>query len=105
MEIRQGVKTRRLIKTPVCLTDDLSFVVASAQHMSGTPHAWRLAVCALECAAEGFLSIVANPAGYDGDAEIGRRQQVFCDVHPPLGEVPDRRPVEDFAESGIEYGP
>jgi hypothetical protein len=26
-------------------------------------------------------------------------------VHPPLGEVPDRRPVEDFAESGIEHGP
>jgi hypothetical protein len=105
MKIRQGVKTRRLIKTPVCLTEDPSFVVASAQHMSGTPDAWRLAVCALECAAEGFVSIVANPAGDDGDAEIGRRQQVFCDVHPPLGEVPDRRPVEDFAESGIEYGP
>ena len=79
-----------MIKTPVCLTEDPSFVVASAQHMSGTPNAWRLAMCTLECAAEGFLSVVANPAGDGADAEIGRRQQIFCDVHPPLGEVPDR---------------
>ena len=67
--------------------------------MSGTPDAWRLAVRTLECAAEGFLSIVANPSGDYADAEIGRRQQILCDMHPPPGEVPDRRPVEDFAES------
>jgi hypothetical protein len=94
-----------MIKAPVCLTEDSSFVVGSAQHVSGTPNAWRLAVCALEGAAEGFFSIVANPAGDDADAEIGRRQQVFCEVHPPLGEVPYRRPAEDFAESAIEHGP
>jgi hypothetical protein len=67
-----------MIGTPVCLTGNPSFVVASAQHMSGTPDAWRLAVCTLECAAEGFLGIVANPAGDYADAEIGRGQQVFC---------------------------
>ena len=94
-----------MIGTPVCLTEDPSLVVALAQQVSGTPHAWRLAVCALECAAEGFLSIVANPAGDDADAEIGRRQQVFREVHPPLGEVPDRRPAEHVAEPGIEHGP
>jgi hypothetical protein len=26
-------------------------------------------------------------------------------VHPPLREVPDRGPAEDFAEPGIEHGP
>jgi hypothetical protein len=62
-----------MIGTPVCLTGNPSFVVASAQHMSGTPNAWRLAVCTLECAAEGFFSIVANPSGDYADAEIGRR--------------------------------
>jgi hypothetical protein len=67
-----------MIGTPVRLTENPSFVVASAQHVSGTPHARRLAVCALECAAEGFLGIVANPAGDDADAEIGRGQQVLC---------------------------
>jgi len=91
--------------TPVCLTEDPSFVEASAQYVSGTPHAWRLAVCALECAAEGFLSIVANPAGDNADAEIGRRQEILGEMHPPLGEVPDRRPAEDFAEPGVEHGP
>jgi hypothetical protein len=62
-------------------------------------------VCALECPAEGFLGIVANPAGDNADAEIGRRQEILGKVHPPLGEVPDRRPAEDFAESGVEHGP
>jgi len=94
-----------MIGTPVCPARDPGFIVASAQHMSGTPGARRLAVCALERTAERFLGIVANPAGDDADAQIGRRQEVLCEVHPPLGEVPDRRPAEDFAESGIEHGP
>src|SRR6478672_5315624 len=66
-----------MIGTPGCLTGNPSFVGASAQQVSGTPHAWRLAVCALECAAEGFLGIVANPAGDNADAEIGRRQEIL----------------------------
>src|SRR6266566_7939145 len=87
-----------MIGTPGRLTENPGFVGASAQQVSGTPHAWRLAVCALERASEGFLGIVADPAGDDADAEIGRRQQVFREVHPPFGEVPDRRPAEHVAE-------
>ena len=71
-----------MIGTPGCLTGNPSFVGTSAQQVSGTPHAWRLAVCALECAAEGFLGVVANPAGDNADAENDHGYQLTAATAP-----------------------
>ncbi len=71
-----------MIGTPVYLTGNPSFVVASAQHVTGTPYAWRLAVRALECAAEGFLGVVANPAGDNADAENDHGYQLTAATAP-----------------------
>jgi hypothetical protein len=57
--------------------------------MSGTPSFWRLAVRALERATEGFLSIVANPAGDDADAAISVHREahgLVADAIFPVAE-------------------
>jgi hypothetical protein len=77
----------------------------SAQRVSGAPGAGWLAVLALECAAEGFLGVVADPAGDGAHTEVGGGQQVFGEVHAPLGEVADGGSAEDVAESGVEHRP
>src|SRR5690349_332926 len=64
---------------------------ALAERSAHPPVARSDLVLALEGPAERLLGLVADPACDRGDTEVGGGKQVLGEVHPPRGEVADRR--------------
>src|SRR6266545_908456 len=68
----------------------------------GAPGAWSLAMGAFERTAESFVGVVAHPPGDGRDAEPAGREQVAGEMHPPAGEVADRRGAGHVAATLVE---
>ena len=71
--------------------------------LCGSPGAGWAAVPTFERPAECLLGVVPDTASDRGDTEVGGGEQIVGDVHAPFGEVADRRPAQDIAESFVEH--
>ena len=56
----------------------------------------------LKRTAERLLGLVTDATRDLRDAEVGRREQLGREVHPPVRQVPDRRTPEHLPEPLVE---